>query len=211
MIAILDYGAGNLTSVGNVLEHLGFDFVITRDPAVIAKSERLIFPGVGAAGAAMHHLKEYGVEQALRDFIASEKPVLGICVGCQILLDSSEEDGGVQTLGLLPGKVKRFESEPGVKIPHMGWNQVVQKRNHPLWEGIADQTEFYFVHSYFPIVKDVTMSFATTTYGTQSFDAAFGRGNVFATQFHTEKSGEAGLRLMANFAKWNASCWEGSC
>lgn len=206
MLAVIDYGAGNLTSVGNVLERIGQSYRITSDLSEIAAAERIIFPGVGAAGSAMDHLKEKGLDQALVDFARSGKPMMGICVGCQILLDRSEENDGVQTLGLIPGEVRKFSSEEGVKIPHMGWNAVHFKKEHALFEGIADGSHFYYVHSYFPVAAQAQHVLATSQYGTQTFDGALLMGNLFATQFHAEKSGEVGLRLMSNFCNWQGDC-----
>ena len=208
MIAILDYGAGNLTSVANVLEHLGHPYVITQDPQEILSAKRLIFPGVGAAGSAMDELKKRGLDLVLSQFVQSQKPVLGICVGCQILLDHSDENGGTPTLGLISGLVKKFDfsadesAQHNLKIPHMGWNQVHQSQNHVLWSGIPDGSEFYFVHSYYPELQSKQDVAATSTYGSQTFDAAFIKNNVIATQFHAEKSGEWGLKLVDNFCKW---------
>lgn len=211
MLAVIDYGAGNLTSVGNVLEHLGQDFVITADLAVIAQAERIIFPGVGAAGSAMEHLRALELDAALKDFAQSGRPMMGICVGCQILLDHSAENGGVQTLGLIPGEVRKFKSEEGVKIPHMGWNAVHYKREHALFEGIPDGSHFYYVHSFYPVARSASHVLATSQYGTQEFDGALIMGNLFATQFHAEKSGSVGLKLMENFCKWQGDCGGLSC
>ena len=203
MILIVDYNAGNLTSVQLALGAVGVESVISRDPAAIAKAERVIFPGVGAAGSAMEGLRDLGLEQAVRDFVASGKPFLGICIGCQVILRDSEEDGGTACLGLLPGSVKAFPTLPGVKIPHMGWNQVRVTREHPVTAGIADGTDFYFVHSYHPRLDDADSALGLTEYAGVTFPAIYANDNVVACQFHAEKSGEAGLKLLKNFSEWN--------
>lgn len=201
-LVVVDYGAGNLTSVHNALNYLGISNAVTSDPAVIALADRVVFPGVGAAGSAMETLKRTGLGEAVRGAVKAGKPVLGICIGCQIITGSSEEDGGVECLGLLPGRAVRFRSEAGLKIPHMGWNQVYFTQPHPLLEGVPSGSEFYFVHSYHPEVA-AEYAFAETTYGTQAFPCVIGNGNLVATQFHTEKSGEVGLRLLKNFSEWS--------
>lgn len=199
---VVDYGAGNLTSVANALYHIGETPTISRDPGVIAAADRLVFPGVGAAGSAMNTLTQTGIGEAIAAVVKKGNPVLGICIGCQIILESSEEDGGVKTLGLLPGKAVRFKDEPGLKIPHMGWNQVNFTKQHPIFAGIESGSEFYYVHSYHPLVP-AEISFAETTYGTQTFQCAVGRDTLIATQFHLEKSGEFGLKVLKNFCNWN--------
>lgn len=200
-LVVVDYGAGNLTSVANALDHIGANATVSRDPAVIAAADKLVFPGVGAAGSAMNTLVTTGIGDAIATVVKKGNPVLGICIGCQIILESSEEDGGVKTLGLLPGKAVRFKDEPGLKIPHMGWNQVNFTKEHPIFAGIENGSEFYYVHSYHPQVP-AEFSFAQTTYGTQTFQCAVGRDNLIATQFHLEKSGEFGLQVLKNFCNW---------
>lgn len=200
-LVVVDYGAGNLTSVANALDHIGANATVSRDPAVIAAADKLVFPGVGAAGSAMNTLVTTGIGDAIATVVKKGNPVLGICIGCQIILESSEEDGGVKTLGLLPGKAVRFKDEPGLKIPHMGWNQVNFTKDHPIFVGIENGSEFYYVHSYHPQVP-AEFSFAQTTYGTQTFQCAVGRDNLIATQFHLEKSGEFGLQVLKNFCNW---------
>lgn len=202
-LVVVDYGAGNLTSVHNALNFMGISNVVTNDPAVIDLADRVVFPGVGAAGSAMETLKRTGLGEAVRRAVQAGKPVLGICIGCQIITESSEEDGGVACLGLLPGRAVRFRSEAGLKIPHMGWNQVHFNQAHPLFAGVDSGSEFYFVHSFHPQV-DASLSFAHTTYGSQTFPCVIGKDNLVATQFHTEKSGEVGLRLLKNFSQWGA-------
>ena len=206
MIAILDYRAGNLTSVQLSLEVIGAKAVVTSDPAVIRSADRILFPGVGAAASAMAHLREAGLDIVIRERVAAGVPFLGICLGTQILFETSEEDGGTPMLGLLPGRVVRFHpTDPRDKVPHMGWNQVRQRRPHPLFEGIADNADFYFVHSYHPAPACEGDIIGTTEFGGAEFACAVARGNLVATQFHPEKSGPVGLRLLANFATWTPS------
>jgi len=204
MIAIVDYKAGNLTSVQLAFQRLGSNAQVTSDPATILSAERVVFPGVGAAGSAMHHLADLKLIPVLKQVVSSGKPFLGICLGTQILFDFSEEDGGVPTLGILPGRVPRFRpSDRWDKVPQMGWNQVKVARPHTLLDGIEDNSEFYFVHSYYPAPADPAIAIGTTTYAGVSFASMVGRGNVAATQFHPEKSGRIGLRLLWNFTHWN--------
>lgn len=204
MIAIIDYGMGNLRSVQKAFEYLGFGAIITDDAAVVAAAERVVLPGVGAFADAMARLKETGLDQAFLDAANSGKPVLGICLGMQMMFERSEENGVHEGLGLFPGAVTRFE-ERGLKIPHMGWNTLTT-RDCPLFDA-GDDPCVYFVHSY--CVAEVSDDFtaATCNYG-QTFTAAVCRGNVMATQFHPEKSGDAGLKMLKRFATWQgvASC-----
>lgn len=207
MIAIVDYRAGNLVSVQLALSYLGVPSVITRDPEVVAKADRVIFPGVGAAGAAMRHLTELRLAEPLRQAVADRKPFLGICLGTQVILAHSAEDGGVDCLGILPGDVRRFQSaDPLCKIPEMGWNTVEIRRRHPLLEGIEDATEFYFVHSYYPAPADDALIIGTTGYAGVQFASVVGRDNLAAVQFHPERSGRYGLQLLQNFAEWEGVC-----
>ena len=211
MIVIVDYKAGNLTSVKLALEEVGEASVISSDPAVIAAAERLIFPGVGAAGSAMEELNRMALAPVLKAFIATGKPFLGICVGCQIIMDWSLEDDRTDCLGLIPGGTDIFQAVAGAKVPHMGWNQVrFTKRavsgrgpRHPLTMGIPDGSEFYFVHSYFPTPADGDHVLAHTEYGGKPFASILGRENIVACQFHVEKSGRWGLALLKNFCKWD--------
>ncbi len=204
MIAIIDYRAGNLTSVRLAFEALGAEACVTGEAAVIRRAERVVFPGVGAAGAAMRHLRELGLVDAIGDTVRAGTPFLGICLGTQILLGHSEEDGGTDTLGLVSGTVRRFRPSGRYdKVPHMGWNAVRQATAHPLFEGIADGTEFYFVHSYYPDPDDRTIVIGATDYADVAFAAAVARGHLVATQFHPEKSGRPGLRLLDNFRRWS--------
>jgi len=203
IITIVDYKAGNLTSVARALEHLGYRWEITDEPERIRHAERVILPGVGAAGATMENLNRLGITEVLRnDVVPAGKRFLGICIGIQVLFDYSEEDS-TRCLGIIPGRVVRYPSSLDgrpLKVPQIGWNRVRQVRRHPLFAGIPDGTHFYFVNSYYPVPDDPAATIATCDYGV-SFTAALARGNVVATQFHLEKSGAAGLRLLDNFCK----------
>jgi len=208
MIAILDYQAGNLTSVKRALDHLGYKCFITSDPEMVLKASRLIFPGVGAAGSAMANLKRLGLDEALKEFFRLGRPMLGICLGIQIIFEETQEDG-VKGLGLLKGKVVRFpqplygmEGER-LKVPHMGWNSVKKVREHPLFEGIEEDHEFYFVHSFFPVPEDREVIIGVTEYGVE-FVSVVAKFNLWAVQFHPEKSGRPGLKMLENFCKWRA-------
>jgi len=206
MIAIVDYKAGNLTSVQLACRALGCEAVVTSDPQKILSSERVIFPGVGAAGSAMKHLTDMKLVQVLHNVASRGTPFMGICLGTQILLEFSEEDGGTPTLGLLPGRVPRFQPQDRRdKVPQIGWNQVRKVRNHPLLEGIDNDSEFYFVHSYYPAPATSELTIGTTDYAGITFTSMLGRANVVATQFHPEKSGRIGLKLLNNFLIWNPS------
>ncbi len=235
MIVIVDYGAGNLTSVKRAVSYLGYDSIITDDPKKISSANRIIFPGVGAAGAAMDVMQHRGIDKALKKAFASKIPMLGICVGCQIIMDRSEENSAV-CLGLIRGETMAFSkqmaeksiselpsgqiivgSEKGktcedieardkpvryLKVPHMGWNGLHLVKPHPLLSGIKQNDEFYFVHSYFPVPVDDRNIYGETDYGI-TFASAIGESNLFATQFHLEKSGEPGLLILKNFCLWN--------
>lgn len=204
MIAIVDYKAGNLTSVQLAFRALGCEAAVTSDPRVILSAERVVFPGVGAAGSAMRNLAGLHLVDALKQVAARGTPFLGICLGTQILLEHSEEDGGTPTLGILPGRVPRFQPvDRWDKVPQIGWNQVRIARPHPLLEGIADGSEFFFVHSFYPAPADPSLAIGTTDYAGVTFASMVGRANVAATQFHPEKSGRIGLRLLANFTRWS--------
>ncbi len=198
---VLDYEAGNLKSVENALRHLGARFRVTKDPAVVREAESVIFPGVGEAAASMAVLARTGLGGALRDFAASGRRVLGICIGCQVIFDRSEERD-TTCLGLVPGTVRRFASGSGLKVPHMGWNAVHFTRKHPVFEGIPQDTRFYFVHSYYPDPVDPDVVAAETEYGI-TFPSCIARGNLVALQCHVEKSGPFGLRLLENFLAWD--------
>lgn len=207
MIAIVDYNAGNLTSVRLALEYIGVECEVTQDPERILSAERVIFPGVGAAGEAIRNLHELNLMDPLRDAVASGKPFLGICLGTQVIFEFSEEDNGVACIGLIPGSVKRFvPSDRMCKIPQMGWNTVEFKRKHPLFDGIENTSEFYFVHSYYLDATDADYVIGETEYAGVRFASAVGKGNLFATQFHPERSGRIGLKLLKNFSEWNGGC-----
>jgi glutamine amidotransferase len=204
-VVIIDYDAGNLRSVQRACAEVGMHAAISADPEAVRRAERVIFPGVGAAGSAMRSLARHGMGDALKEVIKAGTPVLGICLGLQISFEFSEENA-TPTLSLLKGSVRRFRfNRNDLKIPHMGWNEVQVVKPHPLLAGIAAGDEFYFVHSYYPepqVERDV---YATTEYES-GFASAVGQDNYFATQFHPEKSGSVGLRLLSKFATWNGQC-----
>jgi glutamine amidotransferase len=199
-VTIVDYHAGNLTSVRLAAEKLGRGAVVTSDPEAVIRASRLIFPGVGAADAAMATLESLGLAEALRQYAGSGCPLLGICLGAQIILERSQE-GDVECLGLIGGSVERLRTPPRAKVPHMGWNEVTQLRPHPLWEGVEDGTPFYFVHSYAPAPADESVAIGITDYH-GPFVSALARGNVAACQFHPERSGRFGLKVLASFLDW---------
>jgi len=207
-IALIDYGMGNLHSAAKALEKVapaGTQVRLCAHPEDLRGADRIVFPGVGAIRDCMNALRESGLDQALRE-AAGRLPLLGICVGMQALMEHSEENQGVDCLGILPGRVRRFPdglSEGGerLKIPHMGWNQVHQERSHPLWSDIPQDSRFYFVHSYYVAPGDEALTIGTTRYGIR-FASALARDNVAAVQFHPEKSQRRGLALLANFVTW---------
>ena len=202
MIVIVDYDAGNLRSVQRACAEVGAAAVISNDPQRVRRAQRLIFPGVGAAGAAMRSLRARGLDGAIADAVKAGVPVLGICLGLQISLDRSEENGQ-HTLGLLRGETRRFKlQDPTLKVPHMGWNAVRVRRPHPLLAGVEPGDEFYFVHAYYPAPTDAAMVCAVADYEGE-FCCALASGSYFATQFHPEKSGPVGLRLLERFARWD--------
>jgi len=196
MIAVVDYEAGNLKSVETALEKLGADFFVSSNPVRLAEADKMIFPGVGEAAQAMNRLEKTGLDRAIKDFAASGKPLLGICLGAQILFDHSEESN-TDCLGILHGRVCRFSSDMELKIPHMGWNTLVHS-DHPLFKGLPQEKSFYFVHSYYVVPGDTSDVIGSSDYG-HVFTAAVARDNVMATQFHPEKSGEWGLLILRNF------------
>jgi glutamine amidotransferase len=198
MIAVIDYGAGNLRSVANAITRLGYQPRITSDPGEVAKADGVILPGVGAAADTMANLKRLKLVAPIHQLIAEGRPFFGVCIGLQILFTSTEEGGGHKCLGIIPGRVRRLPS--GLKIPHMGWNQVRQLSSHPIFEGIPDEANFYFVHSYYVEPEDSSLVAGETEYGIR-FCTAIARGNLVATQFHPERSGEIGLRLYDNFIR----------
>ena len=203
MIVIIDYQAGNLTSVVRSLKALGVEGTVTQDPAVVAKATRVIFPGVGAAGKAMATLRELGLDQALRQSFQRRIPILGICLGAQIILEHSEEND-TPCLGLLPGRTRALSRSEGLKIPHMGWNRVRFLRDHPVFKGLPEGAEYYFVHSYYPAPAETAMVVGVTDHGLE-FPCAIGWRNLVATQFHPEKSGRFGLQILQNFLAWDGS------
>lgn len=199
-VGIIDYGGGNLRSVANALRSLGIE------PRVVSSADEtdglthLLLPGQGAFGDVMTRLGQRALTEPLREWIAADKPYFGICVGYQILFDGSEEAPGLPGLGVIPGMVRRFADEPGLKIPHMGWNSALATRGETaVWKGLGPEPYFYYVHSYFPVPAQHDVVVAETTYGTQTFAGAVERGRLFACQFHPEKSQSAGLRLIRNF------------
>lgn len=209
MIAVIDYGMGNLRSVAKAVEHVadaGDKVRVTDDPKQILSANRVVFPGQGAARDCMAAISDHHLNQAILDAAAS-KPFLGICMGLQVLMEFSEENGGTGLLKLLPGQVRRFdrdteENGQRLKIPHMGWNKVRHAGDHPLWQDIQQESRFYFVHSYFVVPQDQEIVAATTDYGV-TFTSAVAKDNLFAVQFHPEKSARDGLTLLRNFVQWN--------
>ncbi len=206
-VAVLDYGMGNLHSVAKALEHVGASKVIvTHDPALVRSADRVVFPGVGAMRDCIAGMKAVGVDIEVQE-AALQKPVLAICVGMQALMNHSEENGGVDCLGMFAGKVKFFgndlvENGERLKVPHMGWNEVQQQGNHALWRDIPQGSRFYFVHSYYVEVADSQLIAGRTHYGLD-FTTAISHDNLFAVQFHPEKSQKTGLQLLKNFVEWN--------
>jgi glutamine amidotransferase len=196
-VIVIDYGAGNLKSVETALRHLGADFRVTARPELVMGADKVIFPGVGEAAAAMAALAETGLGEALQDFFKTGKPILGICLGSHIVLERSEESN-TTCLGLVPGAARRLPDQPGFKVPHMGWNQVRPLKAHPLFEGIPEDASFYFVHSYCPEPAQPEMRLAETEYMI-TFTSAIVKDNLCAVQFHPEKSGRYGLLMLNNF------------
>ncbi|MFC3283259.1 imidazole glycerol phosphate synthase subunit HisH [Litchfieldella rifensis] len=209
-IAVIDYGMGNLHSVAKALEHVTHEHVVvTRDPRRIRGATRMVLPGQGAIRDCMGELERTELKGLVLELLHSQaKPLLGVCVGQQMLLDHSEENNGIDCLGFLPGRVRRFNDDlrdtngERLKVPHMGWNQVAQHHEHPLWAGIKDGARFYFVHSYYVDAEDDDTVYGTTDYGGTQAHVAVGQGCVFAVQFHPEKSASDGLRLLENFVNW---------
>jgi glutamine amidotransferase len=198
MIAIIDYGAGNLRSVVNAITNLDYQPQITSRPSELLGAQAAILPGVGAGGSTMDSLNRLGLSQSIRQFIASGRPFFGVCIGLQVLFTGTEEGGWHDCLGIIPGRVKKLPQ--GLKIPHMGWNQVKQKFYHPIFESIPDAANFYFVHSYYAVPDDSSLVAGETEYGIP-ICSVVARDNLVATQFHPEKSGEPGLRMYDNFLK----------
>jgi glutamine amidotransferase len=198
MIAIIDYGAGNLRSVVNAVSRLGYQPKVTSRPAEVLNAQAVILPGVGAAADTIANLKKLELVSPIQRFIAEGRPFLGVCIGLQVLFTGTDEGGGYECLNIIPGRVRKLP--PGQKIPHMGWNQVKQKVSHPIFNGIPDGANFYFVHSYYVKPNDDSLVAGETEYGIP-FCSAITRGKLVATQFHPEKSGEVGLKVYDNFIK----------
>lgn len=201
MIFVIDYGMGNLRSVSKALEHLGAEVRVGSDPADLKNAEKIVLPGVGAFGDAVEGLKSRNLLQPVKDCLKTGQKFLGICLGMQLLLETSEETPGAAGLGYFQGSVDLFRSKT-IKVPHMGWNQVTLRREHPLMHGVEDQSFFYFVHSFFvnPVNRDIVVG--SCSYGDEEFAAIIGNDHVFATQFHPEKSQQAGLQILKNFIEW---------
>lgn len=200
MVAIIDYDAGNIKSVQKAIEYLGEEVIITRDAEVILNASRVILPGVGAFGDAMEKLHKYDLVDVIREVVKREIPFLGICLGLQLLFETSDETPGVQGLGILKGKIKRIPDNGELKIPHIGWNSLSFPNKGRLYEGIPQESYVYFVHSYYLDAEDKDIVVATTEYGT-TIHASVEQGNVFACQFHPEKSSSVGLKILDNFLK----------
>ena len=198
MIAIIDYGAGNLRSVVNAVSRLGYEAKVVNSPDDVISARVVILPGVGAAADTMASLRKTGLDSAVKRYISEGRPFLGVCIGMQVLFGGTEEGGWQECLGVIPGAVRRFA--PGLKVPHMGWNQVKQKVAHPIFEGISDEANFYFVHSYYVKPEDGSLIAGETEYGIP-FCSVVAKDNLVATQFHPEKSGEMGLKIYDNFIK----------
>lgn len=205
MIAVIDYKAGNLTSVARALQSLGRPVEITEDPSVLKRASHVIFPGVGAAGEAMAYLRKTGLDRQIKNLAATGKPLLGICLGMQVIFSCSEEND-TACLDIVPGTVRLFprnlrQADLPLKVPHMGWNEVTFLKNHPVFQGIPERSAFYFVHSYYPDPTDPAWILGETDYGIR-FCSAVARDNLVAVQFHPEKSGQPGLIILENFCRW---------
>jgi glutamine amidotransferase len=208
MIGIVDYRAGNLTSVARALDFLREPCIVTSDHRRLDEASHIIFPGVGAAGQAMANLRESGLDLRLREWVRQGKPVLGICLGTQVIFDHSEEDD-TACLGIVPGSVRRFPADleadgRRMKIPHMGWNRVVFRKDHPVFAGLTEAAEFYFVHAFYPAPAEEGWAAGWTDYGIR-FCSAVAKKNLVAVQFHPEKSGRPGLAILANFCRWEGN------
>lgn len=198
MIAIIDYDAGNIKSVEKAMEFLGQEAVITRDAEVLLRADKVILPGVGAFGDAMEKIRHYDLETVIQKIVAKKTPFLGICLGLQLLFEESEETPGVKGLGLLEGKIVKIPVKEGLKIPHMGWNSLHLQNQGRLFHGIKENSYVYFVHSYYLQAKDVKIVTATTEYGVD-IHASVEKDNIFACQFHPEKSSDVGIQILKNF------------
>ena len=199
MIAIIDYDAGNIKSVEKALHYLGEETTVTRDPQTLLNADKVILPGVGSFGQAMENLHTYGLVPVIHEIVEKKTPFLGICLGLQLLFESSEETPGVEGLGILKGKIVKIPPAPGLKIPHMGWNNIKIKKDSRLFKGLPENPYVYFVHSYYLKAKDDRIVKATTEYGTH-IHASVEQDNIFACQFHPEKSSTVGLKILENFA-----------
>jgi glutamine amidotransferase len=203
VVVVIDYQAGNITSVVRSLKALGVESTVTEGPEAVREAPRIIFPGVGAAGEAMATLKSRGLDQALQAAFRRGTPILGICLGAQIVLDYSEENDTF-CLGLLPGRTRALPRGAGLKVPHMGWNRVDFRGSHPVFTGLPTTAEYYFVHSFYPNPAETAMVMGVTDHGI-SFPSAVGWRNLVATQFHPEKSGRFGLKILENFLAWGGT------
>ena len=199
MIAIIDYGAGNLQSVKKAFDFIGAESVITNDPKVILSADKILLPGVGSFGDAMDSMHKSGLVETVKQNALSGKPFFGICLGLQLLFEESEESPGVKGLGIFKGKIKKFSSDMGLKIPHIGWNSLEIKQKDTLFKNVPENSYVYFVHSYYLHAEDEEDVATVTNYGID-FHSAVGKNNIFATQFHPEKSGDVGLQILRNFA-----------
>ena len=199
MIAIIDYGAGNLQSVKKAFDFIGAESVITDNPEIINACDRILLPGVGSFGDAMDSMAKSGLVETVKQNALSGKPFLGICLGLQLLFEESEESPGVKGLGIFKGKIKKFSPDMGLKIPHIGWNSLEIKQKDTLFKNVPENSYVYFVHSYYLHAEDESDIATVTNYGID-FHSAVGKNNVFATQFHPEKSGDVGLQILKNFA-----------
>ncbi len=211
-VAVIDYGMGNIRSVSKALEHVSDDtqVIVTHEAEAVLAADRVVLPGVGALQDCVSELQRLGLDDVIKETVRN-KPFLGICLGMQALLDSSAENGGTEALGIIPGEASHFTDQlktvpgiEGLKVPHMGWNQVHQVGSHPMWQGIAQASRFYFVHSYYVTPQSDAVVAATTPYGFD-FTSVIEQENIFAVQFHPEKSQHAGLALLANFLNWDGS------
>lgn len=205
MIAIIDYGAGNIQSVAKALRHIGCDCTVTKNKDEILASDGAVLPGVGSFGDTVDTMNAYGIKETVKEYIAGGKPFLGICLGMQLLFPESEESPGAEGLGIFEGTITKIPNGDGLKIPHMGWNSLTINPRSRLLKGIGEEPYVYFVHSYYLTAKDRDLVAARTEYGV-TIDAAVEKDNVFATQFHPEKSGETGLKILRNFAKIVEGC-----
>lgn len=199
MIAIIDYGAGNLQSVKKAFDFIGAESVITDEPKVILSADKILLPGVGSFGDAMDSMAKNGLVETVKECAQSGKPFLGICLGLQLLFEESEESPGVKGLGIFKGKIRKFSPDMGLKIPHIGWNSLSIKQKNGIFKDIPENAYVYFVHSYYLLAEDENDIATVTNYGID-FHSAVGKNNVFATQFHPEKSGDVGLQILRNFA-----------